>query len=165
MASDDLQLRGWQSYGRAAHTQGNLGELDAGIESDEALAESDEPLLAGAGKASASLHAGCRARCSCGSGSTRHILRSSLLRTAPRAADWAQRQGFLAEFMDACLRGVAQIFFMNNPLSGALLVLAVFVADWYLGLCCLLGVVVSTSVAYMLRLNVSATRSGLVSPC
>ncbi len=77
--------------------------------------------------------------------------------------DWAERahaNPFL-EFIDACLRGVGQVCFMNNPITGLAILVAMFVAEAWLGFAGVLGVVVSTLAAVVIGMDRSAIRAGL----
>ena len=48
-------------------------------------------------------------------------------------------------FVDSCLRGVGQVVFMNNPITGLLILVAMFVGEAWLGFAGVLGLVVSTA--------------------
>jgi urea transporter len=64
-------------------------------------------------------------------------------------------------FVDWLLRGVGQVVFQNNPLSGLLILVALFYNSWIYGLICLLGVLVSTGTALALRADKGLIRDGL----
>lgn len=64
-------------------------------------------------------------------------------------------------FVDSCLRGVGQIIFMNNPISGLLILSALWIASGWLGLATTIGVLASTATALLLGLDRSAIRGGL----
>jgi Urea transporter len=80
--------------------------------------------------------------------------------TAPELEERLRRLPPL-EFVENCLRGVGQVMFMNNPITG----LAVLVAAWiyapWLGFGGTLGVVVSTAVAMLMGFDRDAVRAGL----
>lgn len=56
-------------------------------------------------------------------------------------------------YLDQCLRGVSEVVFMNNPLSGLVIMIALIIFDTRVGLHGLLGVLVSTGTAKVLRTN------------
>ncbi len=78
----------------------------------------------------------------------------------PRFGERADRSTLLA-FIDSCLRGVGQILFANNPVSGLLILCGIFAASAWLGVATLVGVVASTATAHLLRLDRSRIRAGL----
>lgn len=59
---------------------------------------------------------------------------------------WAERVDGnpVLAFVDSCLRGVGQVCFMNNPVRGLAILVAMFVGEAWLGFAGALGVVVST---------------------
>ncbi len=81
----------------------------------------------------------------------------------------------MRSFLDATLRGVGQVFLQNHPLTGAIFLLAILansvlsastladqgVSAAWLFAGAVLGTVVSTSVAILLRLDPQAIRQGL----
>ncbi|HET8950637.1 MAG TPA: urea transporter [Solirubrobacteraceae bacterium] len=76
---------------------------------------------------------------------------------------WAARvdgNPFLA-FIDSCLRGVGQVCFMNNPITGLAILVAMFVAEGWLGFAGALGLVVSTLTAIAIGMDRGAVRAGL----
>lgn len=80
--------------------------------------------------------------------------------TIPEWAAYADRRPVLA-FIDSCLRGVGQVALMNNPLTGLLILVALFLADLQLGLMAAIGLLASTLTAYLLRLDRGRIRAGL----
>jgi urea transporter len=80
--------------------------------------------------------------------------------TMPGWSERADRHPLLA-FIDSCLRGVGQILFANNPVSGLLIVLGLFVTSPWLGVSTLIGAAASTGTAHLLRLDRSRIRAGL----
>lgn len=64
-------------------------------------------------------------------------------------------------FVDWVLRGVGQVVFQNNPLSGALIVFALFFNSWIYGTICLFGVIVSTVMAILLKAERGLIKDGL----
>jgi urea transporter len=66
-----------------------------------------------------------------------------------------------AEVIDTLLRGVGQVMFQNNPVTGLLFLVGIFVNSPKLGLFALLGVAVSTATAFLLRADPTLIRNGL----
>jgi len=64
-------------------------------------------------------------------------------------------------FVDWSLRGVGQVVFQNNPLSGLIILLALFFNSWIYGTICVLGVVVATATALLLKADRGLIRDGL----
>lgn len=64
-------------------------------------------------------------------------------------------------FFDWSLRGIGQVVFQNNPLSGLVILAALFYNSWIYGAICALGVAVSTATAVALRADKSLIRDGL----
>jgi urea transporter len=64
-------------------------------------------------------------------------------------------------FIDSCLRGVGQVCFMNNPVTGLGILVAMFIAEPWLGVCGALGVAVSTLAAILIGMDRGAIRAGL----
>jgi urea transporter len=78
-------------------------------------------------------------------------------------AGWAaQADGnALLAFIDSCLRGIGQVCFMNNPITGLAILVAMFVGEAWLGFAGALGVVVSTLAAILIGMDRGAIRAGL----
>jgi urea transporter len=76
---------------------------------------------------------------------------------------WGERadENPLLAFVDSCLRGVGQVCFMNNPVTGLAILVAMFVAKGWLGFAGTLGVVVSTLAAVAIGMDRGAIRAGL----
>ncbi|HEX7298867.1 MAG TPA: urea transporter [Solirubrobacteraceae bacterium] len=64
-------------------------------------------------------------------------------------------------FVDSCLRGVGQVCFMNNPVTGLAILVAMFVGEAWLGFAGALGLVVSTGAAMLIGMDRGAIRAGL----
>ncbi|OWV97185.1 urea transporter [Rhizobium sp. R693] len=64
-------------------------------------------------------------------------------------------------FVDWSLRGIGQVVFQNNPVSGLVILAALFYNSWIYGLICVLGVVASTATAIVLRADSGLIRDGL----
>jgi urea transporter len=67
----------------------------------------------------------------------------------------------LLAFVDSCLRGVGQVCFMNNPVTGLAILVAMVVGEAWLGFAGALGVVASTATAAALGMDRGAIRAGL----
>jgi urea transporter len=65
------------------------------------------------------------------------------------------------DFIDSCLRGVGQVCFMNNPVTGLAILIAMFVGEAWLGFAGALGVIVSTASALLIGMDRGAIRAGL----
>jgi urea transporter len=76
---------------------------------------------------------------------------------------WAQQVDGnpLLAFVDSCLRGVGQVCFMNNPITGLAILVAMFVGEAWLGFAGVLGLVVSTLAAIAIGMDRGAIRAGL----
>jgi urea transporter len=71
-------------------------------------------------------------------------------------------QGVKGEgFTDAVLRGLGQVVFQNNPLTGLLILLAISVNSFVYAGAALFGAVVGTYVAKLLRIDNKLVRDGL----
>jgi urea transporter len=86
--------------------------------------------------------------------------RLSIDGTMPDAATRAEANPVLA-FVDSCLRGVGQVCFMNNPLTGLLILVAMCVGELWLGVAGAIGLVVSTLTAIAIGMDRAAIRAGL----
>ncbi|MCX5517333.1 urea transporter [Kaistia defluvii] len=64
-------------------------------------------------------------------------------------------------FVDWSLRGIGQVVFQNNPLSGLIILLALFFNSAVYGAICILGVVVATATAVLLKADRGLIRDGL----
>jgi urea transporter len=80
--------------------------------------------------------------------------------TMPEWSKRAERTPAL-DFVDYCLRGIGQVCFMNNPVTGLAILVAMFVGEAWLGFAGALGVVVSTLTAIVIGMDRGAIRAGL----
>ena len=80
--------------------------------------------------------------------------------TMPAFSEQADGNPLLA-FIDSCLRGVGQVCFMNNPVTGLAILVAMFIAEPWLGFAGALGVVASTLAAIVIGMDRGAIRIGL----
>jgi len=67
----------------------------------------------------------------------------------------------LVGFLDTLLRGTGQVMFQNNPLTGLLFLVGIFVNSALLGLAGVIGLIVSTLTAMILGADRAAIRAGL----
>ncbi|XP_040014018.1 urea transporter 2-like [Xiphias gladius] len=75
--------------------------------------------------------------------------------------EWVKRQGVVIQLLDWIFRGVAQVMFVNNPLSGLLITAGLFLQNPWWALNGLLGTLVSTLSAILLGQNREAISAGL----
>ncbi|XP_069736468.1 urea transporter 2-like isoform X1 [Phaenicophaeus curvirostris] len=74
---------------------------------------------------------------------------------------WLKDKPIMIQFIDWVLRGVSQVIFVNNPLSGLIIVAGILVQNpWWMLTGCL-GTVVSTLTALILGQDRSAVEAGL----
>jgi len=64
-------------------------------------------------------------------------------------------------FVDWTLRGIGQVVFQNNPLSGLIILLGILFNSWIYALICLVGVIASTLTALLLKADKALVRDGL----
>lgn len=81
--------------------------------------------------------------------------------TMAGAAVTAERWRVVA-FADSCLRGMGQICFMNNPVSGGLILLALTIWSPWLGLSAAVGLAVATAAASAFGVDRTLVRGGLL---
>ncbi|TKS84702.1 Urea transporter 2 [Collichthys lucidus] len=74
---------------------------------------------------------------------------------------WVKRQALVVQLLDWIFRGVAQVMFVNNPLSGLLITTGLFLQNPWWALNGLLGTIVSTVSAILLGQNREAISAGL----
>eukprot|EP01114_Cavostelium_apophysatum_P022061 TRINITY_DN7859_c0_g1_i1.p1 TRINITY_DN7859_c0_g1~~TRINITY_DN7859_c0_g1_i1.p1 ORF type:complete len:431 (+),score=54.75 TRINITY_DN7859_c0_g1_i1:76-1368(+) len=80
--------------------------------------------------------------------------------TMPEWSSFIEKYWYV-DFVDYNLRGAAQVVFMNNPISGAFIVAALFLASWWTAVCGMVGLICGTSFALFLGVNIGAIRAGL----
>jgi urea transporter len=86
--------------------------------------------------------------------------------TMAQSAHWVRDlkspiQGPTLRFVDACLRGYSQVFVINNPICGLLILIGILYDSWYTAVASLLAVVSSTGTAVVLGVSWDAVSSGL----
>ena len=64
-------------------------------------------------------------------------------------------------FVDWTLRGISQVVFQNNPLSGLIILLGILFNSWIYAVICLSGVMASTLTALLLKADRALIRDGL----
>ena len=64
-------------------------------------------------------------------------------------------------FIDWVLRGIGQVVFQNNPLSGAVILSGIFYNSWIYGTACLFGTMISTVTALLLKADKGMIKDGL----
>ncbi|XP_009893053.1 PREDICTED: urea transporter 2 [Charadrius vociferus] len=74
---------------------------------------------------------------------------------------WLKDKPLMVQFIDWVLRGISQVMFVNNPLSGLVVVAGFLVQNPWWTLTGCLGIVVSTLTALILRQDRSAIAAGL----
>ncbi|NWS73833.1 UT2 protein, partial [Crotophaga sulcirostris] len=74
---------------------------------------------------------------------------------------WLKDKPFVIQFIDWVLRGISQVMFVNNPLSGLIIVVGILVQNPWWTLTGCLGTVVSTLTALILGQDRSAIKAGL----
>ena len=67
----------------------------------------------------------------------------------------------VGDFIDYCLRGVGQVVFMNNPITGLLIMIGIFVASAWLGVAAVIGLLASTLVGILIGVDRDLIRAGL----
>ncbi|XP_004380949.2 urea transporter 1 isoform X2 [Trichechus manatus latirostris] len=76
-------------------------------------------------------------------------------------ADWLKDKPVVLQFIDWVLRGMAQVVFVSNPISGILIVVGLLVQNPWWALTGCVGTVVSTLTALLLSQDRSAIAAGL----
>ena len=64
-------------------------------------------------------------------------------------------------FVDWVLRGIGQVVFQNNPISGAVILAGIFYNSWIYGTACLFGTIISTLTALLFRADKGMIKDGL----
>ena len=67
----------------------------------------------------------------------------------------------LLDFINASLRGIGQVGFANNPIAGLSIAFAVLIQSPWVALMLVVGVVVATWTAYLMRLDRPSIRNGI----
>nr|XP_060617187.1 urea transporter 2-like isoform X1 [Anolis sagrei ordinatus] len=75
--------------------------------------------------------------------------------------DWLKDKPVFFQFIDWILRGVSQVMFVSNPLSGLIMLAGFLVQSPWIALTCCIGVIVSTLTALILCQERSAIAAGL----
>ncbi|CAF1246941.1 unnamed protein product [Rotaria sp. Silwood1] len=72
-----------------------------------------------------------------------------------------KRFKFLLILIDSIFRGISQVMFANNPLSGVIITIGLFIGNWELTLYGILGTTCSTLTAHLFHFNYNSIRAGL----
>jgi len=64
-------------------------------------------------------------------------------------------------FADWVLRGIGQVVFQNNPISGAVILAGIFYNSWIYGIVCLFGTIISTATALWFKADKGMVKDGL----
>jgi urea transporter len=64
-------------------------------------------------------------------------------------------------FIDCTLRGISQVFFCDNPITGIVFLVGIVIESWYLFSACLIGATFSTATAFLLGFDRARLASGL----
>lgn len=64
-------------------------------------------------------------------------------------------------FLDWVLRGIGQVVFQNNPLSGAIILAGIYYNSWIYGTVCLFGTIISTVTALLFKADRGMIKDGL----
>ena len=73
----------------------------------------------------------------------------------------AENQKAYFYFFDACLRGISQVVFLNNPITGLLILLGIYIQSPWIAASGILGLCSSTITAILLKFNRDQWKSGL----
>ena len=71
------------------------------------------------------------------------------------------RENPVLDFVDSCLRGVGQVCFMNNPVTGLAILIAMCFGEVWLGVAGAIGLAVSTATALLIGMDRGLIRAGL----
>jgi urea transporter len=87
----------------------------------------------------------------------------SLIRSIDATMPWvqSQTQSQVFLFFEMCLRGICQIYFQNNPVSGLFFLVAFFVQSSRIAVHAVIGVISSTLFARFMRFDKGLASSGL----
>lgn len=75
--------------------------------------------------------------------------------------DWLKDKPLMFQFTDWVLRGISQVMFVSNPLSGLIMLAGFLVQSPWMALTCCIGVIASTLTALLLSQDRSAIAAGL----
>ncbi|MBD0305690.1 MAG: urea transporter [Nitrospiraceae bacterium] len=64
-------------------------------------------------------------------------------------------------FVDWILRGIGQVVFQNNPITGAVILVGIYYNSWIYGTVCLFGTIISTLMARWLKADKELIKDGL----
>jgi len=58
------------------------------------------------------------------------FLKRYVLSTMPETKKWVENQHLIIRVIDSILRGIGEVAFMNNSLSGLIIIIGVFSSSW-----------------------------------
>jgi len=79
----------------------------------------------------------------------------------PSAMKWVKQQHFLIRLLDSLLRGMGEIIFMNNSITGLIILIAVFIQSWQFAVCMIIGSITSSLTAIVFKLNSTSIANGI----
>src|SRR5579884_4018223 len=84
-------------------------------------------------------------------------------RTADILAPWnhLSQENAAVSFVDTLLRGTGQVMFQNNPITGLLFLIGIFINSYQLGIAGIIGLLASTIAAMLLGADRNLIRNGL----
>lgn len=81
--------------------------------------------------------------------------------TTTASATTASERSLLIEIGDSTLRGIGQVVLQNNPWTGFVILVAIFLNSWIYGTLCFLGALLATVTALVAGADRGAIRAGL----
>eukprot|EP00039_Didymoeca_costata_P016106 m.282581 g.282581 ORF g.282581 m.282581 type:complete len:204 (+) comp16338_c1_seq2:321-932(+) len=75
--------------------------------------------------------------------------------------DYVGEQNILIQILDAWARGIGQVVFANNPISGVIITIGIFISSSYSGVYMLAGALASTLMAFALSLHTTMLKDGI----
>jgi hypothetical protein len=91
----------------------------------------------------------------------RLFLKKYVVSTMPEAKNWVERQGLAIRVIDAVLRGIGEVAFMNNSISGLVIIIGIFLSSWEFGVAMIIGSLVSLLTAKFFKLNDNLISNGI----
>jgi urea transporter len=79
----------------------------------------------------------------------------------PEAKKWVKRQNLFIRIADAILRGIGEVAFLNNSISGLVIITGIFLNSWEFGVAMLIGSAVSLLTAKFFKLNDNLISNGI----
>ena len=88
-------------------------------------------------------------------------MKKYVLSTMPEAKHWVERQGIVIRSVDAVLRGIGEVAFMNNSISGLIIIIGIILNSWEFGIAMIIGSLVSLFTAKFFKLNDQLISNGI----